>query len=478
MTTIASPVMDNAPTTSSAPVRSSPGFFYLLASGILVYLFPRMSRAWTRASLLPAVFVAVFNILCGFLWSALLVLAAHIWSNIRPLKNQYHSLWHAEVVRQSADSIRTAWAAEWVNVATLDRIALFVGVFLFILGAFILPYFVILPFGTRPGPNKACFRHVARTVLLGSGVVHWWGAAFVGILLAYAQWHMPDFLDPMNYARSVTPLLLAFTILSFWTLAVLVLAVRHECRGPADQPEPHDPWCDDCGYILTGVDPAGRCPECGRLIADSLGPYNRPPTPWERRPNFLNLPVILAQAAAVVSRPRTLFFSMPTLTGQAAAQRWLLGSTAVLFTLALSIVPALYLTLEAEWNVALVAGSLAMGLVWAVFGLMMVGVETAGIAAFSRMRGQKVYLSTSSKVTSYSALLMIPWIILGGAQLVAYTYLSTLQQGHGIQRLFHVGLQGEQVILAASLSLAHIGGLLWYELTVYRGLRAIQYANK
>jgi hypothetical protein len=478
MTTIASPVMDNVPTTSSAPVRASPGFSYLLSSGTLVYLFPGLSRAWTRASLLPAILVAVCNTLCGVLWTGLIVLADHIWSNVNSLETQYHSIWHVAVFRQAAAGVRSAWAAEWANVALLDRIALVVSVVLFVLGAFLLPYFVVLPFGTRPGPNKACFRHVARTVLLGSGVVHWWGAAFVGILLAYAQWHMPDFLDAMKYARSVTPLLLAFTALSFWTLAVLVLAVRHDYRGPADQPEPHDPWCDDCGYILTGVDPAGRCPECGRPIAESLGPQNRPPTPWERRPSFLNLPVILAQAAAVVRRPRTLFFSMPTLTGQAAAQRWLLGSTIVLFVLALPIVPALYIALDAEWNFALLAGSLAMGLAWAVFGLMMVGVETAGIAAFSRMRGQMVYLSTSSKVTSYSALLMIPWILLGGAQLIAYTCLTSLHQGQGIQKLFHVGLQGEQVILAVSLSLAHIGGLLWYELTVYRGLRAIQYANK
>jgi hypothetical protein len=34
------------------------------------------------------------------------------------------------------------------------------------------------------------------------------------------------------------------------------------------------------------------------------------------------------------------------------------------------------------------------------------------------------------------------------------------------------------VALAGSLAVAHIGGLLWYELTVYRGIRAVQYANR
>ena len=477
MTTIAAPVMDSIPTTSPAGAPAAPGLSYLLPSSVLVLLFPGLSRAWTRAGLLPAAVVAVFNTLCGFFWFGLIVLATHIWTHITRLEAQYHSIWHVAVFRQAAAGVRMTWAADWGHIALLDRIAAIAGVVLFVLGAFLLPYFVILPFGARPSPNQACFRHVARTVLLGSGAVHAWGATFAGILLAYAQWHVPDLVDPLQYARAVTPLLLAFTVLSVWTLTVLVIAVRRDYRGPADQPEPHDPWCDECGYILVGVDPAGRCPECGRMIADSLGPQNRPPTAWERRPSLRNVPVILAQAAAVVRRPRKLFFSMPTLTGQAAAQRWLLGSTAVLFMLALPIVPALFVALDAEWNWALAAGSLAMGLSWAVFGLMMVGVETAGIAGFSRMRGQKVLLSTSSKVTSYAALLMIPWIILGGAQLVAYTYLSSLP-GHAIQKMFHVGLQGEQVVLAVSLAAAHIGGLLWYELTVYRGVHAIQYANR
>ena len=82
-------------------------------------------------------------------------------------------------------------------------------------------------------------------------------------------------------------------------------------------------------------------------------------------------------------------------------------------------------------------------------------------------------------MTAYSAILMVPWILLGGAQLVAYTFVANMHQNpNGIQYFFHVGNRGEQVILAFSLSLAHIGGLLWYELTVYRGIRAIQYANK
>ena len=70
---------------------------------------------------------------------------------------------------------------------------------------------------------------------------------------------------------------------------------------------------------------------------------------------------------------------------------------------------------------------------------------------------------------------MLPWVVLGGTQLIVYSYLAN---NNTIKHLVHGSLRGEQVVLAVSLGIAHIGGLLWYELTVYRGIRAVQYANK
>ncbi len=279
--------------------------------------------------------------------------------------------------------------------------------------AYLVPFFMLLPFGTRAGRSTPCVKHVARVVLLGSGLVHWWGAAFCGVFLAYIKlgWRPPGYSD--DYARTITPLLLAFSGLALWHLTVLFHAVRREYRGPADYPEPHDPWCDACGYTLLGVDPAGRCPECGRMIMDSLGPQARPPTAWERRPTLGNVRAIVVQAWMIVRRPRALFFSMPTLSGQRPAQRWLMLSLAAIFALGLLIVPALFITFDAEWNSVVYSGALAMGVTWAAFGVMMVGIETAGIATFSRMRGQKVYLSTASKVTCYASMLMFLWVILG-----------------------------------------------------------------
>ena len=45
-------------------------------------------------------------------------------------------------------------------------------------------------------------------------------------------------------------------------------------------PELTDVLCEKCGYVLNGLPPVGRCPECGTPVADSVGD-RRAPTGWD-----------------------------------------------------------------------------------------------------------------------------------------------------------------------------------------------------
>ena len=480
-----------------------PNLFRTWAASFLIYFYPLNIRSlWLRVSLLQSIGIALINLLLAPLWLALLGTAVYAWdSQVLRVGNAYLL---GDYVLHPVQKFLSIFTATPHNLyALLHDQPPFITVSLAVAGALctitgLTPppppppslYFVLLPFAARPGKNSACVRHVVRAVLLSTGWVHVWGPALTGLFLYFISNRYPPGLENI-----IGPLTLALLLLSLWTLISLIIAVRADYRSPADLPKPHDPWCEFCGYNLTGVDIEKRCPECGKPIAESLSPDARPPTPWESRPALTNFHVIREQLARIIRQPRQLFFSMPTLTGQRPAQRWLIASVALVGLLATLILPVYNLVClptiysdRMEWS-----GTLLLRLplrrgfyVWTILALMMVGIETAGIATFSRMRAKRepdfggpggregVFLGTSAKVTAYSAILMVPWVFLGGAQLIASQYWNL----HHLSHHFHLSWRIEQIILAVSLSIAHIGGLLWYEITVYRGIRGIQYANK
>ncbi|RME39922.1 MAG: hypothetical protein D6788_04460 [Planctomycetota bacterium] len=73
-----------------------------------------------------------------------------------------------------------------------------------------------------------------------------------------------------------------------WTTCAAILVCLTMLLGAVgvDRPpeaRPRPPTCDVCGYNLTGLPMEGNCPECGRAVAESIGPQARPGPPWCRR---------------------------------------------------------------------------------------------------------------------------------------------------------------------------------------------------
>lgn len=61
--------------------------------------------------------------------------------------------------------------------------------------------------------------------------------------------------------------------------------------------------CESCGYDLTATDPAARCPECGRAVADSHH-SRRIGSPYQRNPRFRSA---AATFFLFISNPASLF---------------------------------------------------------------------------------------------------------------------------------------------------------------------------
>ncbi|HVX86618.1 MAG TPA: hypothetical protein VH253_17685 [Phycisphaerae bacterium] len=450
---------------AAAHARNVTGLPMGLLTSVLVFIAPRWAgRRWLGLNIPRAIIIACVHLLSGAIWLWAMLSATYAWfvppdaASPPPLRDEL-TLKAGEVLHD----LHLYWAAQILP----DRISGVLAAVLLLAVALLVLFFMLLPMVARPGANRPCVRHVARAVLLGTGAIHFWGALYTAMCIWFYLHRFPQ-----DETAVLSPILAAFCGLSLWHLAALVRAAGVDYRRPQDLPQRRDPLCDFCGYNLTMAPLAGRCPECGRHVSDSLGEGTRAGTPWERRKILGILPAIRDQLSMLIRSPRRLYYQTPALAGQRSARRWLIGSLLAVGFLAAWIVPGFYLVDSLVFSWRTIWGAAAMGMIWALMALMMVGIETCGVAAFSRMRGHPVALGTSAKVTAFAAPLMLAWVVLGGLQFLGADAFTPYVEHH------FTSFRVQQGLLAGSLAVAHIGGLLWFELTVYGGVRAVQYANK
>lgn len=82
-------------------------------------------------------------------------------------------------------------------------------------------------------------------------------------------------------------------------------------RAAANVPDNTALLCEYCGYNLTGLPQEGRCPECGRPVADSL-PHWRGPCAWEQARSSADLGRFIRTSAAVLFRPSRFYRTLAT----------------------------------------------------------------------------------------------------------------------------------------------------------------------
>jgi hypothetical protein len=179
-----------------------------------------------------------------------------------------------------------------------------------------------------------------------------------------------------------------------------------------------------------------------------------------------------------VRHPQRFYQHLCLRSYHAEARRWLILTMAavalstVCIPIGLRIVTGSELIALSFTDWQFYAVFVAIGAVWSFLALMMVGIETAGLSFVTRSRQYPLDLASTSRITCYASTLLPFWVLLGSTQVI---FMAWYTQAHVAAR---ISTRWDSIISVGSLFAAHIIGLLWYEITVYRGLWASQYANR
>lgn len=246
--------------------------------------------------------------------------------------------------------------------------------------------------------------------------------------------------------------------------------------------------CESCGYPLDASSANPRCPECGRPIHDSLA-ARRTGSAWQRRPGLFSF---VATDAAMLARPGRVFDRLAILPRRG------------LGLLYLNLAIASFLLVD-PWVGVLVGDPLRAargndpvreGVLYAAVLAAEMGaagitlyaltwIEVAGVQVFTRPRGWRVTREVAWQVCAHAS---VGWIMAGlfPILLLAVLYTTTRffpqASSRWLTRSFAAPAIGgrvnvQEIVTGAGLACSYLAGLLWFEVLVYRGVRACRFAN-
>lgn len=259
-----------------------------------------------------------------------------------------------------------------------------------------------------------------------------------------------------------------------WLIWGVLRSMGASSRVPSmDRP----PLCEFCGYNLTGAAMDWRCPECGRPVAESLGPSVRPGAPWERRAELGRWRAWWRCVLDPILRPTRFGRQIRVVERQTSYRSFLMLHVLAAVVVVPAVVVVDFLVTEnttpAYLVVDILEGSAVASAICAFLATVIVALSTAGLVGLSevvRFRGNM--LPASMQMAGY----------LGGylvffAAYVATTSAVVIENWMAFTRLFQTLSHWE--ILFCSVWFGPYF-LLWvgYAVLISRGTAAARYANR
>ncbi len=281
-----------------------------------------------------------------------------------------------------------------------DAIAFVAGMLVWGLLSVYVVALVFLVFAYQDEPPRDTWRHAVRTVRLFAPV--WMG--LVGLYLAPILYAINWYSAPRIVFAGV---LSAIVVVPIWGIFVLGRALS---VGRPTRSQPHEPRCEECGYLLLHLAPSNRCPECGESVAASLTPDKRWYPPAHSSGEHPQAGLIHAATVQAWTQPR-LFFSCLRMSVRRAD---LLACAAVSFAASAGICLVLLIlgiSVTGEEDIPpegfLVMAGLVCGFMAGAFCLWCLGASLVGVIA-SRLYGRNL-LHAAFAVAAYTSRYFLFW---------------------------------------------------------------------
>jgi hypothetical protein len=223
-------------------------------------------------------------------------------------------------------------------------------------------------------------------------------------------------------------------------------------------PAPTDVLCENCGYVLNGLPPDSRCPECGRPAAES-DPALRGPTAWERPRTAGAAAAFLTTSAAVLFRPTRFYRTLATRTDTPRATVF-----AQLYWVLASLLFGLAACAHATWFIFSDPRTPLRPLTWVGLSTLVYGflILTTRLAAWltnweATYRGYRLTLPVVRRGLLYHAVHYAPVALVAALTVVGYGSLvrrGLLNPVESTTTYLYV-LSGEVVAAAAYLFMTY-----------------------
>ena len=243
------------------------------------------------------------------------------------------------------------------------------------------------------------------------------------------------------------------------------------------------PTCESCGYNLTSMEMNARCPECGIVVADSLGSDVRPGTDWQRRCAMGRRAAWWRCTMAAVSKPRVLGRQIQLTTGVSDHRSFVAPHLPLLFLIAagaFSVMLVLTLPANARQNMGLdlhlfVGIAIIVGTLMPCLTILGQCVSALLVGGLLSHRYKRNLLGGAIQMSSYLSGYLVAWAAFGACTMVLTGYLDHASVFRALSDFVPID---SDVLLMLSVVIPNVPWVVYYLVLLSSGTTETRYARR